>query len=112
MNGIEPVAFLPALQMPTLAAPQAPWDGGEVVAGTAAVPTNDGFGRLFGEQLGALNAKLVEADRSLQDLASGEPVNLHQVMMTLEDAKLSLQLVLQVRNRLVDAYSELLRMQV
>ena len=42
----------------------------------------------------------------------GEPVNLHQVMGQLERAKLQLELVVQVRNKLLDAYQDLLKMQI
>lgn len=116
MSGVEAVAFLPAVNMPMLAPamtpPEAPWDGGEVVPRGGAGPGESAFSRIFGEQVEALNAKLVGADRGLQELASGAPTSLHHLMMKLEDAKLSLQLVLQVRNRLLDAYSELARMQI
>jgi flagellar hook-basal body complex protein FliE len=48
----------------------------------------------------------------LQQLAAGAPVNLHQVMIGLEESRMSFQLLMQVRNRLLEGYQEVMRMQV
>lgn len=49
----------------------------------------------------------------LQDaVARGESMNIHQAVITGEKAGLSFQLMMQVRNKLLDAYQEVLRMQV
>lgn len=58
------------------------------------------------------NTRLIAADQQVQRLATGETDNLHQVMIALEEAKLSLQLMVQVRNKLLEAYQDILRMQV
>lgn len=52
------------------------------------------------------------AETALQGLASGKPVELHDLMISLENARLSVQTLIQVRNRVVEAYQELSRMQV
>ena len=44
--------------------------------------------------------------------AAGEVASLHEVMIHMEETKLSFQLLAQVRNRLLDAYQEVMRMQV
>ena len=54
----------------------------------------------------------MQSDRMLQRLAAGEVDNLHQVMVSLEEARLSFQLLVQVRNRLLEAYQDVLKMQV
>ena len=59
-----------------------------------------------------VNNKLVDAENQVQRLAIGDVENLHQVMISLEHAKLSFQLAMQVRNRVLEAYQEVLRMQV
>jgi flagellar hook-basal body complex protein FliE len=51
------------------------------------------------------------ADR-IRGLAVGDPVDMHQVMVNLERAKMRFDLVLQIRNKLLDAYQEVMRMQV
>ncbi|HLQ00724.1 MAG TPA: flagellar hook-basal body complex protein FliE [Burkholderiales bacterium] len=64
------------------------------------------------EQIRTANQGIIEADDAVRRLAVGEPVNLHQVMVQLERAKLQFELVLQVRNKLLEAYQDLLRMQI
>jgi flagellar hook-basal body complex protein FliE len=51
-------------------------------------------------------------DQSIQQLALGGTDNLHQVMITLERTRLAFELALQVRNKALEAYQELMRMQV
>jgi len=63
-------------------------------------------------EIGAVNSKLLTAEAGLQDLAAGKQGNIHHVMLTLEDARLSFQLLTQVRNRMLEAYQDILRMQI
>lgn len=70
------------------------------------------FAQWLIEKMGETNTQLLGADKALQQLASGQAPNLHQTMLTLEQAKLSLQLLGQIRNRLVNAYQELMREQI
>lgn len=58
------------------------------------------------------NTQLVDADRQIARLALGETDNLHQVMLSLEKARLSFQLMVQVRNKLLESYQDVLRMQI
>ena len=44
--------------------------------------------------------------------ATGESDNLHELMITLEEAKIALSLAVEVRNKILDAYQEILRMQI
>jgi len=71
-----------------------------------------GFNEWLGQQVTSANSQLVQADDGIRKLALGEADNLHQVMINLEKAKLSFELVVQVRNKLLDAYQELMRMQI
>jgi flagellar hook-basal body complex protein FliE len=48
----------------------------------------------------------------MRDLAAGKPVELHEVMISLEKARLSVQTFVQVRNKLVESYQDLMRMQM
>ena len=45
-------------------------------------------------------------------LAAGEPIDIHEVMLNTEQASLGFSMALQVRNKLVDAYQEIMRMSV
>jgi flagellar hook-basal body complex protein FliE len=60
----------------------------------------------------ALNERLVTSNDAVHALALGQVDNLHQVMMAGEQTRLAFDLLLQVRSKLLDAYQELLRMQV
>lgn len=53
-------------------------------------------------ELQKVNDKEIKSEHLLQDLASGKTDNIHHVMLSLGDAKLSLQLLVQVRNKLLD----------
>ncbi|WP_374351378.1 flagellar hook-basal body complex protein FliE [Chitinimonas sp.] len=97
---IAPIAFLPAQSLPSLDNPPAP-----------SAPTGD-FAGWFAQELSQVNQQLLTADHGVQQLAAGQASNLHQVMINLEEAKVSLQMVMQVRNHLLDAYRELLQMQM
>lgn len=78
---------------------------------TQALPAA-GFSTWFSNELNAVNATVVNAEHGVQRLAVGETANLHEVMINMEQAKLSFQLLAQVRNHLLDAYQEVMRMQV
>ncbi len=52
------------------------------------------------------------ADAAAAALADGRTDDVHAVMVAMEEANLALQLAIQVRNRLLESYQELLRMQV
>lgn len=70
------------------------------------------FGTWFSQELAAVNDRLIGADIDMQKLAVGETQNLHEVMIRLEEARHSFQLLVQVRNRLLEAYQEVMRTQV
>jgi flagellar hook-basal body complex protein FliE len=70
------------------------------------------FGALVGEPLDALNTALQQADASTTAFALGDDVPVHEVMIHLEEARLAMQLAVEVRNRAVEAYQELMRMQL
>ena len=60
----------------------------------------------------ALNQRLVAGTDAVHAVALGQVDNLHQVMMSGEQTRLAFDLMLQVRGKILDAYQELLRMQV
>jgi flagellar hook-basal body complex protein FliE len=79
----------------------------------AAVPlSGPAFGQRISEGLQALNEQLLASQVDLQRLATGEAENLHEIMVRLEESRISLQLMLQVRNRVLEAYQDVMRMQV
>lgn len=85
----------------------------ERLAGLEAPAAKQGdFGQWLDRQVGELNQQLQSSDQLVRQLAAGEFNNLHQVMMDLEKAKLNFELVMQVRNKMLEAYREVIRMQI
>jgi flagellar hook-basal body complex protein FliE len=64
------------------------------------------------EKLDEVNQKQIQSENITEAFIKGEDVDIHEVMVVGEEAKLSLQLAVQVRNKLVEAYQELNRMQL
>lgn len=64
------------------------------------------------EKLNEVNDKQIEADDITQKFIKGEETDVHKVMVSTQEAKLSLELAVQIRNKLVEAYQEFNRMQI
>jgi len=74
--------------------------------------TSDSFATTLQNSLDEVNNKQVVADNASQALVKGDNVEISDVMLASEEAKVSLQLAVQVRNKLVDAYKEISQMQL
>lgn len=70
------------------------------------------FGDVLKNSLADTNELIKTADASTEKMLVGKETNLHSLMMNLEKADISLRLLMQVRNKMVDAYREVMRMQV
>ncbi|NOX88640.1 MAG: flagellar hook-basal body complex protein FliE [Calditrichaeota bacterium] len=70
------------------------------------------FGDTIGDFIKAVNDSQKTAAQEVTDIIQGRSQNLHQAMATLEEAKLSFQLMIEIRNKLLESYQELQRMQV
>lgn len=90
-------------------------DGGAstgAAAATGGAEQAGGFGEVLRGKLGELNASQSTADQAAQDLATGDVDDIARTMMQVEQANVSLQLATQLRNKAVEAYQEILRMQI
>jgi flagellar hook-basal body complex protein FliE len=74
--------------------------------------TDSSFTDLFSKLISSVNDLHKESAQIQEAFLSGEPVELHQVMIKAEEAGLATDLLLEIRNRIVNAYNELLRMPV
>lgn len=90
----------------------APMAGAMHAAAGRDVPANDAFASLMRSGLGELNASVGAAEGAMRDLAAGKAVELHEVMISMERARISVQTFVQVRNKLVESYQDLTRMQL
>ena len=77
---------------------------------------NDSKSGGFGQALNSAITNLSETQNAADDasvrMAAGDPIDLHEVMLARETASLHFQLAVQVRNKLVEAYQDVMRMQV
>ena len=70
------------------------------------------FSEILKSELNKVNEIQLNAEQATQDLLTGKATDIHQVMIATEEARLSLELAVQIRNKLVDAYQEIIRMQI
>lgn len=70
------------------------------------------FAATLKDALGEVNKLQVQADEAAKQLAMGQAEDIHQVMIAVEQAKMAMQLTVQVRNKVVEAYQEVSRMQI
>jgi flagellar hook-basal body complex protein FliE len=70
------------------------------------------FGDILKTMVAQTNEQQQNADLALQQLNAGGEKNLHEAMIAMEKADISLRYTIQVRNKAIDAYQEVMRMQV
>ena len=71
-----------------------------------------GFGELVGKMIESVNDKQVHAQNVMNDFAAGKVENVHDVVLAEAEADLSMKMLLTTRNKLVEAYKEIMRMDV
>ena len=71
-----------------------------------------GFQGALKEAISSINDIQQGASQAVEALATGQSQNIHQAMIALQQADLSFQLMMQIRNKLVTAYEEIQRMQI
>jgi flagellar hook-basal body complex protein FliE len=74
--------------------------------------SGESFTSLLGQFVSEVNDRQNTAAASVAGLQSGGPVQLHQAVIAMEEAGVSFQLMVEVRNKLLEAYQELMRMQI
>ncbi len=80
--------------------PSSPSSGGESFAST------------LNNAIHSVNRVQQEADQKMQELATGKNKNIAEVMIAAEKADIALQLMIQMRNKLIESYQEVMKMQV
>jgi flagellar hook-basal body complex protein FliE len=73
---------------------------------------NVDFGQYLKKALDKVNDTQINAEKATQSLLTGEAKDIHEVMLATEEARLTLELAVQIRNKIVEAYQELNRMQI
>jgi flagellar hook-basal body complex protein FliE len=96
------IGLNPNLQLPEI--PRA-WGSGEIARGGS-------FGDVLREAISTTNQLQKQSDQEIQKLMTGETQDLHATLIAVQKADLSFQMMMQVRNKLVQAYQEIMRTQV
>ena len=90
--------------------------GGRGKVGGDASPVEEGnaasFANVLKSKLTDLNAQQADAGKASEDMATGRVDDIAQTMLRIEQANVSLQMATQVRNKVLEAYQEVLRMQM
>ncbi len=73
---------------------------------------NESFSKVLGDAINKVNDIQVTADNKVEGLIKGDNVNMHDVMLSMQEAQISMQLLIESRNKVVEAYQEINRMQL
>lgn len=107
--------IIPSVSMPSVASFGAPGQAGSVARPSATEPTQAGgasFGDVITKAVDALSESHAEADRLAVQAATGDLNAVHDYTVAATEAQLLTQLTVEVRNRAVEAFNEIMRMQV
>jgi flagellar hook-basal body complex protein FliE len=74
--------------------------------------TNTSFGDTLNQAIVDVNGLQQEAGRAVEKMVAGESTDLHEVMIAVEKARTSFDLLMEIRNKTIDVYREIMRMQV
>ncbi len=74
--------------------------------------TNSSFGDTLNQAIADVNGLQQEAGKAVEKLVAGESTDLHDVMIAVEKARTSFDLLMEIRNKTIDVYREIMRMQV
>ena len=78
----------------------------------AGAPKETGFLEAMQKSMESVNEDQLQADHSIKELVAGKSKNIHETMLQIQKAELSLKTMMQVRNKILEAYKEIIRMQV
>jgi flagellar hook-basal body complex protein FliE len=81
-------------------------------AAGGAAPAAPGFGEALGRGLQQVSSLEHQADALIEDMATGGPTRIHEVMAATSQAGLATDLLVQVRDRALEAYQEIMRLQL
>lgn len=73
---------------------------------------NVSFNNMLSQFIGEVNAQQVRAQQIVQAVLTGENIPLHHAVIAVEEASIAFQLMVEIRNKLLDSYHELMRLQI
>ena len=91
--------------------PELPVINPSLPSGNAQAVEGPSFKQLLTESIDNVNGQLMEADKKIGDLVSGRSSDLHGTMLAVQQADISLRLLMEIRSKVMRAYEEVMRMQ-
>lgn len=70
------------------------------------------FKKILTDLIDKVNQLQKDADESIQKLVTGQIDSVHQVMIAVEEANIAFRLMMEIRNKLIEAYQQIIRMQI
>lgn len=70
------------------------------------------FGEFLQDSINKVNDIQLEANKAIQKLATGESKNIHETMLMVEQAEIAFKTMNQIRSKVLEAYKEIMRMQI
>ncbi len=71
-----------------------------------------GFSEILSRSIAEVNGQGQEADLLVKGLATGEHANIHETMIAMEKSGISFRMMTRVQQKVIDAYREIMRMQI
>jgi len=88
------------------------FDAGGIGLSKSRPDESGSFEKIFQDLVQEANQTAGRSDQLVEQLARGEPTDIHSVMVAMSEADLSFRMLVEVRNRLIDSYQEIQRMPV
>ena len=70
------------------------------------------FSKVFGDVINNVNDKQIESNNMIDSFIKGEDVTMHDVMLSMQESQMSMQLLIEMRNKMVEAYQEINKVQL
>lgn len=70
------------------------------------------FSEVLSDAIGKVNELELSANKNIEALIKGEDISMHEVMLSMQESQLSLQALIEVRNKVVEAYQEISKLQL
>jgi len=109
---MSPVGSINPLAASALTRLDAPLPKVGLANGPQATPPTDGFGQVLDGLIATVDGKQATAQALTRQVLLGDSGQLHQSVIAMQEASVAFSMMVEVRNKLVESYQELMRMQV
>lgn len=81
-------------------------------SGTEVSKASNAFSDVLSSTIDNVNRADINGEKAIEKLHTGEAKNIHEVVLALEEADIAIRMLVQMRNKALEAYNEIMRMQV